>query len=155
MATFNHLQNFVPSWRLKRGLITPKQCDTIVTVPNVGCLLCFVNIVNAITKKLGSQLHQQYNKFSSCVCLVMLSFYKLFTKCYFQILTLMVYIIKFYVPCQQGPSWLAKASLTQSFLGRKFPVVEIFSEFWPLIFRLKSVSFICSELTEHLIFCFL
>ena len=62
LATFSHLKNFVPSQRLKRGLISLKQCDTIVTVPNVSYLLCFVNIVNAITKKLDFQLHQQYNE---------------------------------------------------------------------------------------------
>ena len=80
LATFSHLQNFILLWRLKRGLISLKLCDTIVTVTNLGCLLCFVNIVNAVTKKHGFQLHQEYNeKFYSCVFLVILSFYKLFT----------------------------------------------------------------------------
>ena len=59
---FSHFRNFVPSWRLKKGFIILKLYDTIVTVPNVGCLLCFVNMVNVITKKLCSQLHQQYNE---------------------------------------------------------------------------------------------
>ena len=50
---------------------------------------------------------------------------------------LKMFIIKFCVPCQQCSSCWAKASLRQSFLGRKFPFVEMFPKFWPLICSLE------------------
>ena len=59
---FSHLHNIEPFWRLKRGVIIFKLCDAIVIVPNVGCLLYFVSTVNVIAKKLGFELHQQYNE---------------------------------------------------------------------------------------------
>ena len=57
---------------------------------------------------------------SSSVCLVILSFYKLFTTRLFQILTLNVFIIKSHVETHP----------LATILGRKFLFVEIFPEFW-------------------------
>ena len=52
-------------------------------------------------------------------CLVILSFYKLFTTCLFQILTLNVFIVKSHVETHP----------LATILGRKFLFVEIFPEF--------------------------
>ena len=73
----------------------------------------------------------------------------------------------FYVPYQQRSSSWAKALQRQSFLERKFLLVEMFPEFWPFFHSFKmfmilisylftwSLSVICSALVEHLIFAFL